>query len=75
MKLCLLEVAMCEKCRSSHFQWEGGVKGLRTGARRGVKNFRTGGLSIWGGTFPGAGSVPHYMPCVHTLSYHPTPSG
>ena len=31
MNMCLLEVAMCEKCRSSHFQSEGGVKKLRTG--------------------------------------------
>ena len=23
MEMCLLEVAMCEKCRSSHFQPEG----------------------------------------------------
>ena len=23
MEMCLLEVAMCEKCRSSHFQSEG----------------------------------------------------
>ena len=29
--MCMLEVAMCEKCRSSHFQLEGGVKMLRTG--------------------------------------------
>ena len=26
MNMCLLEVAMCEKCRNSHFQLEGGVK-------------------------------------------------
>ena len=31
MNMHLLEVAMCEKCRSSHFQSEGGVKKLRTG--------------------------------------------
>ena len=31
MNMCLLEVAICEKCRSSHFQSEGGVKSLRTG--------------------------------------------
>ena len=24
MNMCLLEVATCEKCRSSHFQWKGG---------------------------------------------------
>ena len=51
--MCLLEVAMCEKCRSSDFQLEEGrVKHLSTAGRRdgGLKNFRTGGgLSIWGG--------------------------
>ena len=31
VNICLLEVAICEKCRNSHFQLEGGVKSLRTG--------------------------------------------
>ena len=32
MNMRMLEVAMCEKCRSSHFQSEeGGVKSLSTG--------------------------------------------
>ena len=35
MNMCLLEVAMCEKCRSSHFQSEGGVKSLSTRGGRG----------------------------------------
>ena len=35
MNLCLLEVAMCEKCRSSHFQSERGVKSMRTGGEGG----------------------------------------
>ena len=48
MNICLLEVVMCEKCRSSHFQSETG----------GLKNFRTGGV-----TFAGGGSVFHFMPC------------
>ena len=26
MNMCLLELALCEKCRSSHFQLEEGVK-------------------------------------------------
>ena len=31
MNMCLLEVVMCEKCRSSHFQSEtGGLKNIRT---------------------------------------------
>ena len=54
------------KCRRSHFQLEGGgVKSLRTGGRRVLKNFRTGGVTDLGGggTFAG-GSVPHYMPCI-----------
>ena len=42
MNMWLLEVAMCEKCRSSHFQSERGLKiwGLGDG---GLKNFRTAG--------------------------------
>ena len=31
MDMYLLEVAMCEKCRSSHFKSEGGVKSLTAG--------------------------------------------
>ena len=59
MNMCLLEVAMYEKCRGSHFQSERGVKSLRTGG--GVKNFRTGGggftvlgegLLLLGGQYP-----------------------
>ena len=35
MNMCLLEVAMCEKCRSSNFQLEEGrVKSLSTAGRR-----------------------------------------
>ena len=38
------------KCRRSHFQLEGGgVKSLRTGGRRVLKNFRTGGVTDLGG--------------------------
>ena len=51
MNMCLLEVAMCEKYRSSHFQSEGGVKSLRTWGGGVCKNFRTGGVTFagWGG--------------------------
>ena len=48
--MCLLEVAMCEKCRSSHFQWE----------ERAVKSLRTGGVKKvqdWGVTFAGVVST------------------
>ena len=53
MNMCLLEVAMCEKCRSSDFQSEGGgVERLRTGlgGGEGVRIFRTGGPGYfcWG---------------------------
>ena len=56
MSMCLLEVAMCEKCRSRDFQLEEGrrIKILSTAGRGGLKNFRTGGrLPIWrgGGVF------------------------
>ena len=55
MNMYLLEEAMCEKCRSSHFLLkEGEVKSLRIGG--GLKNFRTrervtnlGGLLLLGG--------------------------
>ena len=57
VEMYLLEVAICEKCRSSHFQSEGAVKSLRTGGL--VKKFEDWrGLLIWE-----RGLVPHYMPC------------
>ena len=55
--MCLLEVAKSEKCRSSHFQLEGGVKSLKTGGG-GVKIFRTGGLPIWGELLLQVGQYP-----------------
>ena len=48
MNMCLLEVAMCEKCRSSHFQSE----------REGSKKFQDWGVKKilgLGGTFAGGG--------------------
>ena len=75
MNKCLLEVAMCKKCRSSDFQSEEGrrVRSLSTAARRGLKNFRTGGgLPIWrGGGIFAEGSVPHYMQCNFHLPNDP----
>ena len=66
--MCLLEVAMCEKCRRSHFQSDGVSKKFEDlGEGRGVRNFRTGEVTNLGeGTFAGwgGGSVPHYMPCI-----------
>ena len=64
MNMCLLKVAMLEKCKSSHFQSKGGSKKFEYW---GVKKIV--GL---GGTFTvcvcvGGGSVPHYMPCVTPL--------
>ena len=63
MSMCLLEVAMCGKCRSSHFQSEGG-ESKKFEDRGGLKNFRTGGVTDLGGGYFcwGGGSVPHYMP-------------
>ena len=53
INMCLLEVAMCEKCRSSHFQSEGEFEDWG-----GVKKFWD-----WGGDYICWGwSVPHYMP-------------
>ena len=49
MNMCLLEVVICEKCRSSHFQSEGGSE----------KIFRTGWVTdLGGGTFAGGVSTP-----------------
>ena len=51
INMCLLKVAMCEKCRSSDFQSAKArrVKSLSTAGAGGLKNFRiAGGLSIWG---------------------------
>ena len=52
MNMCLLEVAICEKCRSSHFQSVGtGSKKSekRGGGGAGLKTFRTeGGYFCWG---------------------------
>ena len=67
MNMCLLEAAMCEKCRSSNFQLEEGESKKFEYCRKeggGLKTFRTGGgLPIWGGgTFAGV-SVHHYMKC------------
>ena len=46
------------------------------GKEGGLKILGLGGVIDLGGYFSwGGGSVPHYMPCVHTVSYHPTPSG
>ena len=74
MNMCLLEVAMCEKCRSSNFQLEEGESKKFENCRKegvGLKNFRTGGgLPIWGVTFAG-GSVPHYMQCTFHLPIDP----
>ena len=53
INMCLLEVAMCVKCRSGHFQQEGGSKTFEDWGG-GVKNFRTGGVTnLGGGTFAG----------------------
>ena len=65
MNISLLEVAMCEKCRSSHVQSEvgGGGGGKGWGGGGGLKNFRFGGWGYrFGGTFA-EGSVSHCMPC------------
>ena len=60
MNMCLLEIAMCEKCRSCHFLSEGrGVKSLRAKGGGGEgNNFRTGGVSDLGGIFAKGGQYP-----------------
>ena len=49
MNMCLLEVAICEKCRSRHFQSEGGGGGSKKFEDWGGGNFRTGGVTDLGG--------------------------
>ena len=49
MNMCLLEVAMCKKCRSSHFQGE--AKRLRTEVG-GKKLLGLEGLLLLGGQYP-----------------------
>ena len=72
--MCFLELAMCEKCRSSHFQLDGGSKKFEDWGG-GLKNFRTGGGYRFGGGYfcwgvGGGGSVPHYMPCQSLKNRH-----
>ena len=55
MNMCLLEVAISEKCRSSHFQSEGVVKSLRTEGGvggGGDKILGLEGLLLLGGLYP-----------------------
>ena len=62
MNMCLLQVAMCEKYRSSHFQSDGESKKFEDwGGGKIFQDWEE--LPIWGGcTFAGGRSVPHYMP-------------
>ena len=48
MNMCLLEVAMCEKCRGSHFESEGECKKFEDWGG-GLKKFRIGGGYRFGG--------------------------
>ena len=59
MNMCLLEVSMCEKCKSRYFQSEGGSKRFEEWG--GLKKFRTGGEGYRFGlgiTFAGGVSTP-----------------
>ena len=58
MNMFFLEVAMCEKCRSSHFQLEGGVK-----VGGGLKNLGTGGVTNLGGVLLSLGGVQYPITC------------
>ena len=74
MNMCLLEVTMCEKCRSSHFQSEWGSKKCENW---GVKKFYDwgGGLTIWGGlVLLGGGQCPitcHGKPSINQVKIKP----
>ena len=58
MDMFFLEVAMCEKCRSSHFQLEGGVKSWG-----GLKNLGTGGITNLGGVLLSLGGGQYPITC------------
>ena len=66
MNMCLLEVAMCEKCKSSHFQSEVGSKKF--------EDWGGGIFSDWGGyrfrgvTFAGEVSTPLHAMLVQNIS-------
>ena len=70
MNMCLLEVAMCEKCRSSHFQSEGATKKFEDlGGSKILGSgdyqfffFFWGGVLLLGGEM---GQYPHYMPWIN----------
>ena len=49
MNMCLLQVAMCGKYRSSHFQSDGESKKFEDWGGGGVKYFRTGRRYRFGG--------------------------
>ena len=69
MNMCLLEVTMCEKCGSSHFQLEGGVKSLRIGGGGGggKKILGLGGYQFWEITFAVRGGGSQYPITCHVF--------
>ena len=50
VNMCLLEVAMCEKCKSCHFQLDGVSKNFEDWGV-GLKSFRTGWANNLGGGY------------------------
>ena len=68
MNMCLLEVAMCEKCKSSHFQSEMGSKKFEDWGAGGEYS-QTGGVTDLGGvTFAGEVSTPLHAMLVQNIS-------
>ena len=66
MNMCLLEVAMCEKCKSSHFQSEVGSKKFEDW---GGGIFSDWGVTDLGGvTFAGEVSTPLHAMLVQNIS-------
>ena len=74
MNMSLLEVAMCEQCRSGHFQSEGwGWGKIFEDWGVGEKMLGLGGSQfVRGGNFAG-GSVPHYIPWLFQISHNCVP--
>ena len=74
MNMCLLEVAMYEKCRSSDFQSERGSKKFKYCRRRGGRKLFGMEVGYQFGSLCGkaaGGSVPHYMQCNFHLPINP----
>ena len=68
MNMCLLEVAMCEKCKSSHFQSEVGSKKFEDWGGGDILGLGGGVTDLGGVTFAGEVSTPLHAMLVQNIS-------